>query len=110
MGELIVHDYCNKVKKLTDLLESWGEQFKDIDVVIYDLNGLYSNYKGLANIIRQAKPFPTFFVMYSILAAEETRLANPRVTAPFNNAHPSNLGGGGGSYYQIVLIHTMTHI
>nr|KAJ0210892.1 hypothetical protein LSAT_V11C400157030 [Lactuca sativa] len=109
MGDLTVHEYCNKVKKFTDLLEGLGKKVKERHVVIHALNDLSGKYESLENIIRLSKPLPTFVEMCSILVAEETRLANPRVTALSNDAHPSssslihvestpsNGGGGGGS-------------
>ncbi|KAL7616556.1 hypothetical protein Lser_V15G03777 [Lactuca serriola] len=110
MGDLSVHDYCNKIKKLTDLLEGLGEKVKERHVVIHALNRLSSKFESLANIIRL---FPTFSEVRSILTAEETRLANPRVVAPSPAANPSSNslihvattpsnrgGGGGGSSYR----------
>lgn len=69
MGDLSVHDYYNKIKKLTDLLEGLGENFKEMHVVINAFNDMSIKFEGLANILRLSKPFPTFSEMCSILAA-----------------------------------------
>lgn len=53
MGELTVHEYCNKIKRISDLLEGLGEKVKERHVVIHALNGLSGKYDGLAKPVRQ---------------------------------------------------------
>lgn len=51
MGELSIHDYFNKIKKITDLLEGIGEKVKEKHVVIHALNGLSTMFDNNAGII-----------------------------------------------------------
>ncbi|KAL7614435.1 hypothetical protein Lser_V15G06051 [Lactuca serriola] len=109
LGDLAIHDYCENVKRIADLLEGLGEKVKDRNVVLHALNGLPSKYDNVVGIIRFTKPFPTFSKMRAMLAVEETRLSSTRVINPSheNNASAppllhvgsssSNRGGGGGS-------------
>ncbi|KAL7596380.1 hypothetical protein Lser_V15G30439 [Lactuca serriola] len=109
LGDLSIHDYCENVKRIADLLEGLGEKVKDRNVVLHALNGLPSKYDNVAGIIRFTKPFPTFSEMRAMLAVEETRLSNTRVISPSheNNASApsllhvgsstSNCGDGRGS-------------
>ncbi|KAI3746176.1 hypothetical protein L6452_08599 [Arctium lappa] len=89
MGDLSVHDYCTKVKKIADLLEGLGEKVKEKHVVIHAINGLSSKFDGVANIIRHSKPFPTFSEMRSMLGVEEQRLLSTRVPSPSHDHHSS---------------------
>ncbi|XP_023735032.1 uncharacterized protein LOC111882890 [Lactuca sativa] len=113
LGDLTIHDYCEKVKKITDTLEGLGEKVKDRSVVLHALNGLPSKFESVASILRFSKPLPSFSEMRSILLVEESRLNSHRVTLPSHDNHPSSpsllhvadpsssstCGGGGISYW-----------
>ncbi|KAI3500458.1 hypothetical protein L1887_36279 [Cichorium endivia] len=112
LGDSSIHDYCEKVKKIADLLEGLGEKVKDRNVVLHALNGLPSKYENVVGIIRFTKPFPSFSEMRSMLAVEETQLNTSRITTPSHENHSSspsllrinasstssNRGGGAGNY------------
>ncbi|CAI9279782.1 unnamed protein product [Lactuca saligna] len=55
MGDLSVHDYCIKVKKIVDLLERLGKQVKENHVVIHAINGLSGKFDT-------HQTFPHFFI------------------------------------------------
>ncbi|XP_023739638.1 uncharacterized protein LOC111887698 [Lactuca sativa] len=109
LGDLSIHEYCENVKNIIDLLKGLGEKVKDRNVVLHALNRLPSKYENVAGIIRFTKPFPTFSEIWAMLAMEETRLSNTRVINPSHENHAyelsllhvrsssSNRGGGGGS-------------
>lgn len=110
LGDLSIHAYFDKVKKIADLLDGLGEKIKDRNVVIHALNGLPSKFDGIANIIRYTKPFPSLSEARSMLSVEETRLNNIKnIAAPTHDSHssspsllhvgtsPHNNSRGGGS-------------
>lgn len=76
MGGLCVHAYCEKVKKIDDLLQGLGKPLKERNIILHSLIGLPHKYDSVANIIRFTKPFPSFSEMRSMLAMEETHLSN----------------------------------
>ncbi|XP_042753290.1 uncharacterized protein LOC122195453 [Lactuca sativa] len=90
LGDLTIHDYCEKIKKITDTLEGLGEKVKDRSVVLHALNGLPSKFESVASILRFSKPLPSFSEMRSILLVEESRLNSHRVTLPLHDNHPSS--------------------
>lgn len=58
-GDLSIHDYFNKIKKISDLLEGIGKKVKEKHVVIHSINGLSSKFDSTADFIRFTKPLPT---------------------------------------------------
>lgn len=107
-GDLSIHDYCTKVKKLADLLEGLGEKVKDNHLVIHALNGLPSKFDSIAGVLRWSKSFPTFYEMQSALTVEESCVASPRVVTPSHDNHSSaptllhvgNTSRGSGNNYR----------
>ncbi|KAL7582830.1 hypothetical protein Lser_V15G42824 [Lactuca serriola] len=112
LGDSTIHEYFEKIKKTTDLLEGLGEKMKYCTVVLHALNGLPSKYDTVAGVIRFSKPIPTLSEMRSMLLVEGTRINNSRLTVQSHKNHssaPSLLqaatssplpthGGGGSSY------------
>ncbi|XP_010424379.1 PREDICTED: uncharacterized protein LOC104709468 [Camelina sativa] len=74
IGDLTVHDYCQKLKTLSDLLANVNSPVSDRVVVTYMLNGLSPKFDNIINIIKHRQPFPTFAVARSMLVEEEQRL------------------------------------
>ncbi|XP_010495553.1 PREDICTED: uncharacterized protein LOC104772662 [Camelina sativa] len=74
IGDLTVHDYCQKLKTLSDLLANVDSPVSDRLVVTYMLNGLSPKFDNIINIIKHRQPFPTFAVARSMLVEEEQRL------------------------------------
>ncbi|XP_023747004.1 uncharacterized protein LOC111895134 [Lactuca sativa] len=90
MGELNVHAYCDKVKKLADLLEGIGEKVKHRNLIPYALNGLSPKFESVANILRHRKPIPPFSEMRTTLSVEETRLASSAFRPSSHTNHSSS--------------------
>ncbi|XP_023736774.1 uncharacterized protein LOC111884689 [Lactuca sativa] len=90
MGELNVHAYCDKVKKLADLLEGINEKVKHRNLISYALKGLSPKFKSVANILRHRKPIPSFSEMRTTLSVEETYLASSTVSPSCHTSHSSS--------------------
>ncbi|XP_023773233.1 uncharacterized protein LOC111921889 [Lactuca sativa] len=90
MGELNAHAYCDKVKKLADLLEGIGEKVKHRNLISYALNGLSQKFESVANILHHRKPIPSFSEMRTTLSVEETRLASSAVSSSSYPSHSSS--------------------
>ncbi|CAI9302123.1 unnamed protein product [Lactuca saligna] len=80
MGDLSVHDYFTKIKKIASLLEGMGEKVKEKHVVIHAINGLSHKFDNIAGIIRHNKPPPTFDGAWSILLIEEQKITTNQAT------------------------------
>ncbi|XP_010446127.1 PREDICTED: probable serine/threonine-protein kinase DDB_G0282963 [Camelina sativa] len=74
IGDLSVHDYCQKLKTLSDLLANVDSPVTERVVVMHMLNGLTEKYDNINNIIRHRQPFPSFATAPSMLVEEEHRL------------------------------------
>ncbi|XP_010474592.2 PREDICTED: uncharacterized protein LOC104754147 [Camelina sativa] len=74
IGDLSVHEYCRKLKSLSDLLANVDAPISDRALVMHCLNGLNDKFDGIHNVIRHRNPFPTFAITRSMLQAEEDRL------------------------------------
>ncbi|KAI3524089.1 hypothetical protein L1887_02738 [Cichorium endivia] len=114
LGDLSIHAYFDKIKKLADLLEGLVEKLKERTIVTHALNGLPSKFDSIANIIRYTKPFPYLSETRSMLSMEEIRLGASRpsnlshdhhasspallhVGTPSGSAAAGNRGGGGNT-------------
>ncbi|XP_019090160.1 PREDICTED: uncharacterized protein LOC104737353 [Camelina sativa] len=75
IGDLSVHDYCQKLKTLSDLLANVDSLVTERVVVTHMLNGLTEKYDNINNIIRHRQPFPSFATARSMLVEEERRLS-----------------------------------
>lgn len=85
IGDMYVHDYCQKLKNITDLHANVDSHVTDHDVVMHMLNGLLEKFDNIHNIIKHRSPFPSFSVARSMLLMEEdciskhTKSSTPQV-------------------------------
>ena len=89
IGDKSVHDYCQKLKSIFDLLENLDAPVADRTLVMYLLNGLNEKYDNIINVIKHKDPFPSFDNAKSMLLNEETRLKRG-TKAPVSNNTPSS--------------------
>ncbi|EOA12046.1 hypothetical protein CARUB_v10007973mg, partial [Capsella rubella] len=85
IGDLSVHEYCLKLKTLSDLLANLDSPVSDRVLVMHLLNGLSDKYDNIINVIKHKTPFPTFATARSMLTMEEDRLAKQSKPLPSNN-------------------------
>lgn len=83
--DLSVHDYCQKLKTLSDLLANLDSPVTDRALVVHLLNGLSDKYDNIINVIKHKTSFPTFSTARSMLIMEEDRLAKQNKPQPSNN-------------------------
>ncbi|KAJ0872624.1 putative RNA-directed DNA polymerase [Helianthus annuus] len=83
--------YVQEVKVLSDQLANVGSPVTEHTLVIQLLTGLNEAYGGIASILQNTKPFPTFYEARSQLILEETTKAN-RVShdTALNTSHQSS--------------------
>ncbi|MCI40455.1 keratin type I cytoskeletal 9-like, partial [Trifolium medium] len=67
--------YCQRLKQLSDQLKNVGAPVSDHRLVLQLVSGLSEPYRGIATLIRQRDPLPTFFQARSMLTLEESGLA-----------------------------------
>ncbi|CAB77880.1 putative reverse transcriptase [Arabidopsis thaliana] len=90
LGDLSVHDYCQKLKTLSDLLANVDSPVSDRVVVTHMLNGLSEKFDNIINIIKHRQPFPSFSVARSMLIEEERRLSKQVKTGSSHSANSSS--------------------
>ncbi|CAA7060155.1 unnamed protein product [Microthlaspi erraticum] len=78
IGDLPVHEYCQKLKTLSDLLANVDSPITDRQLVMHLLNGLSSKFDNIINVIRHRSPACTFSLARSMLKDEEDRLNTKR--------------------------------
>ena len=82
IGDLSIHEYCQQLKSVADLLANLDSPVADKTLVMYMLNGLNEKYDYVLNVIKHQKPFPSFDDAKNMLEMEETRLKKThKVTA-----------------------------
>lgn len=93
IGDLSVHDYCQKLKTLSDLLANVDSPVSDRVVVTHMLNGLSEKFDNIINIIKHRQPFPSFSAARSMLIEEERRLSKQVKTgsSPLVNSSSPNV-------------------
>ena len=74
IGDRSVHEYCQTLKSLSDLLANLDVPVPDRTLVMYLLNGLNEKFDNITNVIKHKDPFPAFDIAKSMLLNEETRL------------------------------------
>ena len=83
IGDMSIHDYCQKLKNLTDLLANVDSPVTDRAVVMHMLNGLSEKFDNIHNVIKHRSPFPSFSVARSMLLMEEDRISkNTKSSTP----------------------------
>ena len=91
IGDMSIHEYCQKLKSIADLLSNLDAPVPDKNLVMYMLNGLNKKFDYVLNVIKHQKPFPTFEDAKNMLEMEETRLKKShKVTAVTHNNNPSS--------------------
>ena len=92
IGDRTVHEYCQTLKSLSDLLANLESPVSDRSLVMYLLNGLNEKFDNIINVIKHKDPFPTFDTAKSMLLNEETRLKKGTKTpATADNASSSTV-------------------
>ena len=74
IGDLTIHNYCQELKSISDLLTNVDAPVSERTLVTYMLNGLSSKYDNIINVIKHRQPFPSFDDARSMLLLEEDRL------------------------------------
>lgn len=103
IGDLSIHDYCTKLKTLSDLLANLDSPVSDKSLVMHLLNGLSEKYDNIINVIKHRVPFPSFLETRSMLSMEEDRLAKqvkPNVTHNDKTSAPALLYTDSASHQQ----------
>ncbi|CAA7020425.1 unnamed protein product [Microthlaspi erraticum] len=73
IGDLSVHDYCQKLKTLSDLLANVNSPITNRVLVMHLLNGVSSKFDNILNVIKHRSPACTFSEARSMLK-DEARL------------------------------------
>ncbi|CAL9216467.1 unnamed protein product, partial [Arabidopsis halleri] len=82
IGDLGVHEYCLKIKTLSDLLANLDSPVSERALVTHMLNGLTDKFDFVLNSIKHRSPFPTFAIARSMLLSEEKRLKRTMKPTP----------------------------
>ncbi|XP_010462906.1 PREDICTED: uncharacterized protein LOC104743537 [Camelina sativa] len=86
IGDLTIHDYCQKLKSIADLLANLDSPVTDQALVIHLLNGLSDKFDDIINVIKHKSPFPGFLEARSMLTMEEKRLSKQTSSLPLSTA------------------------
>ena len=78
IGDLSVHEYCQKMKTTADILANIDAHVFERALVSHLLNGLSDKFDSIINVVQHKVPFPTLLEARSLLQMEETRLSNNR--------------------------------
>ncbi|CAA7055117.1 unnamed protein product [Microthlaspi erraticum] len=90
IGDLPVHDYCQKLKTISDLLANVESPVTDRQLVMHLLNGLSSKFDNIINVINHRSPPCTFSIARSMLKDEEDRLSTKRQTEASHHDNASS--------------------
>ncbi|XP_019084329.1 PREDICTED: uncharacterized protein LOC109125962 [Camelina sativa] len=90
IGDLVVHDYCQKLKSISDTLANVDSLITDRALVMHLLNGLSSKFDNIINVIKHRSPPCSFGEARSMLINEEDRLKTKRQTLPNNDDNASS--------------------
>ncbi|XP_057456533.1 uncharacterized protein LOC130747578 [Lotus japonicus] len=67
--------YCQRLKTLSDQLRDVGAPVNNHRLVLQLISGLTGAYRGIATLIRQSNPLPSFHQARSMLTLEEASMA-----------------------------------
>jgi hypothetical protein len=99
-GNMMVHDYCAKLKSLADALADVDQAVSDETLVLTVLRGLNEQFSHLRSFIPFQVPFPSFLQTRSALVLEEaqkkTDAKNAAATALWSSGNNVMPNGGGG--------------
>ncbi|CAL9217098.1 unnamed protein product, partial [Arabidopsis halleri] len=90
IGDLSVHDYCQKLKTTADLLANIDSPVSERVLVMHLLNGLSDKFDSIINVIKHKNPFPGFLEARSMLQMEEERLSKLVKPSPSHHDTPSS--------------------
>jgi uncharacterized protein len=82
-----VSAYCQRLKQLSDQLKNVGAPVSSHRLVLQLISGLSEPYRGVATLIRQSNPLPSFFEARSMLTLEESGLAKMHSTSSHTALH-----------------------
>ncbi|CAL9244028.1 unnamed protein product, partial [Arabidopsis halleri] len=94
IGDLSIHEYCKKLKTLSDLLANVDSPISERVLVMHTLNGLSDKFDSIINVIKHKDPFPSFLATRSMLQSEEDRLSKqvkPVAAEPVTPSSPALL-------------------
>ncbi|XP_057452355.1 uncharacterized protein LOC130744179 [Lotus japonicus] len=74
--------YCQRLKTLSDQLRDVGAPVNNHRMVLPLISGLTDAYRGVANLIRQSNPLPSFHQARSMLTLEEAGMARMKPVEP----------------------------
>ncbi|XP_057418207.1 uncharacterized protein LOC130712388 [Lotus japonicus] len=74
--------YCQRLKTLSDQLRDVGAPVNNHRLVLQLISGLTDAYKGVATLIRQSNPLPSFHQARSMLTLEEAGMAKMKPAEP----------------------------
>ncbi|XP_057444169.1 uncharacterized protein LOC130736350 [Lotus japonicus] len=77
-----VATYCQRLKTLSDQLRDVGAPVNNHRLVLQLISGLTDAYKGVATLIRQSNPLPSFHQARSMLTLEEAGMAKMKPVEP----------------------------
>ena len=90
ISDMSIHEYCQKLKSVADLLSNLDAPVPDKTLVMYMLNGLNEKFDYVLNVIKHQKPFPMFEDAKKMLEMEETRLKKSHKVAVTHTDNPSS--------------------
>ena len=101
-GDLSIHDYCTKLKRLADQLRNVGHPVSEPSQVLNLLRGLSPKYRHLKPVIKSKSPPHTFRSAMSYLLLEEASDSHDAKTDAAQaflarNGGPSSTGASAGS-------------
>lgn len=91
VGDLSVHEYFNKTKKIADLLKGIEKKMKKNHVVTYVIKEPSRKFDATAGFIHHSNPFTTFEEDRSMLLVEEHILLANQVPTVSHDNHSSFL-------------------
>ncbi|XP_021766656.1 uncharacterized protein LOC110731130 [Chenopodium quinoa] len=71
-----INAYCQEVKMISDQIANVDAPVNNQRLVLTLIRGLPKSYDGVAAIIQQSDPLPSFYKARSMLSLEESRLAS----------------------------------
>ncbi|XP_062230091.1 uncharacterized protein LOC133927670 [Phragmites australis] len=75
-GDLLILDYCRKLKGMADALGDLSEPVQDRMLIMSVLCGLNEKFAYMAALLKRQKPFPSFIDVRSDLLLEELTMAS----------------------------------
>ncbi|XP_057445158.1 uncharacterized protein LOC130737411 [Lotus japonicus] len=85
-----VYAYCQRLKHLSDQLRNVGAPVTNHRLVLQLVYGLTEPFRGVATLIHQSNPLPTFAHARSMLTLEEAGLAKMQHTTTHTAMHTSS--------------------